>query len=315
MVSSPVHGPGAFLRAVSMYDSATHLNRELDPVAADGAHVHPFRDLGDVQVIVPARRRIALRDIWSTLPVLRVIAYRDLAARFKQAALGPLWLFIQPLGMVGAVAVAFNGVTKVDTSGVPYILFALTGTCVWAYFQSAMSFGANAIVANGLFIKRVNCPRYTLPMAQLVVALPLLAITLFFTFVAMVVVGWPLTWRILLVPAAFLWLALLTWSVVAMLSSVAVRARDVLGLIPFVVQVGLFVTPVGYSASQAGGAVETLININPLTGIIDAWRWCLLDHFTLSAAPLLIAAGWTVLLGATGWRVFTRLEVTFADVV
>lgn len=263
---------------------------------------------------MPARRRVKLPDLWSSFPILRVIAYRDLAARFKQAALGPLWLFVQPLGIVAAFAVAFNGVTKVNTSGVPYVLFALTGTCVWTYFQLSLSTGANAIVANGTFIRRVNLPRHTLPMAQLIVAFPVLGATLIFTFIAIAALGQPVSWRLALLPLAFVWLAVLTWSIVALISAIGVRIRDLLNLIPFVLQVGLFVTPIGYPSTQAGSAVQKLIDVNPLTGVISAWRWCLLPRFSFEVLPVLIAVGWTVVVAVAGWWIFTRLEVTFADV-
>src|SRR5689334_11053720 len=88
-----------------------------------------------LRVIRPVRRRIRIPDLWASLPVTRMVASRDIKIKYKQAALGPLWLLIAPLGLLAAVTIAFYGVTKVDTSGVPYVLFALVGLCVWIYIQ------------------------------------------------------------------------------------------------------------------------------------------------------------------------------------
>ena len=287
----------------------------IDPVAPDGHHVHPPRPPGPVRVVVPTKRRLRLVDVWRSLAVLRVLTDRDLKARYKQSALGPIWLAIQPLGIVAAFAVAFNGVTKVDTSGVPYVLFALTGICVWSYFQMALTQGSNAIAAHATFIRRVPCPRHTLPMAGMLAALPLLASTLVFALVAVVAYGESLSWRVVLLPAVILWLVVLIWGMVGILSAVAARFRDVLGLLPFILQAGLFVTPVGYPATEGGSTVEAVLFANPLTGIIEVWRWSMLDDLSLNGVPVAIAAAWTVVLAMLGWWVFTRLEVRFADVV
>jgi lipopolysaccharide transport system permease protein len=276
--------------------------------------MHPPRPLGGVRVIKPVKRRLKLLDIPRSLPVMREIASRDFKARYKQSALGPIWLALQPLGIVAAFAVAFNGVTKVDTSGVPYALFAFTGVCVWSYFQMALTQASQAIAANGLFIKRVAVPRHALVISGLIISLPVLASTLVFTFGAIFLAGRFVPIQALLLPVAIAWLMLLVWGMSSILAAIAARWRDILGLLPFVLQAGIFVSPVGYPADQAGATVEAFLAANPLTGIIEFWRWCLLEGVSLNGVATAWAVGWTVVLCVVGWRIFTRLEVSFADV-
>src|SRR3954470_12119045 len=115
-----------------------------------------------LRVLRPAKRRLRVRDLWTSRRVARMIGQRDMKVKYKQAALGPLWLLIGPLGMLVAVAIAFSGVTNVDTGGVPYVLFALVGLVVWTYVQLSLTLGAQAIISNGALVRRSPIPRLAL---------------------------------------------------------------------------------------------------------------------------------------------------------
>jgi lipopolysaccharide transport system permease protein len=283
--------------------------------AAGAGHPRIRPPRAATKVIVPAKRRVKLRDLFRGWSVLRVIAMRDFKSKYKQSALGPIWLAVQPLGMLAAFTVVFNGVTKVDTNGVPYALFGLTGICVWSYFQMSVSLGSQAIVASSTFIKRVELPRFVLPMSSMLTTLPVLGATLVLTLASVYITGASLPLRALLLPVAVAWLILLSLGVVLVLSSLAARFRDILGMLPFVLQAGMFISPVAYPADQASGVSDVLLTANPLTGLIDFWRWTLLSGASLDVLAVAIAAGLTTALVGIGWYVFTRLEVTFADVV
>lgn len=261
----------------------------------------------------PVKRRLKLREIWTTREVAKMIGLRDIKVKYKQAALGPLWLLIAPLGMLAAVSIAFAGVTSVDTGGVPYILFALVGLVVWTYIQLSLSIGANAVVGNSPLVRRSAMPRVALITGTLLGNLPpvlvMLALTLVGTLVAR---GLPV--QILLLPVMMLWAVAFTFGVTLLVSSVAARFRDTVSVMPLLVQAGIFVTPVGYPLDGAPANIKLLLSLNPVSGIIEAWRWVVLDmppHVSIIA----VAAGLTLLVCAAGWYVFGRLEVSFADVV
>ena len=284
-----------------------------------GSH-HAYSDRGleadpAVRTHAAVKRRIRLRDIPRSLPVVRVIAGRELKVQYKQSLLGPLWLLVQPLGLLVAFGVVFGRVVRVDTAGVPYPLFVLVGLSVYSYFQAAMINGATSVVANMALIRRVAAPRIAFPTASVTSALPVLAVTLVVTLVATLVTGnLPLD-HVALLPVCLLWLWAFTWSLVALVNAITARFRDVMYVLPFLLQMLLFLTPVAYQANQASSSLAAVLELNPLAGILELWRWTLLDGWAFDGTTIAIGAGWTVLLVIAGWRVFTRLEPTMADYV
>jgi lipopolysaccharide transport system permease protein len=174
--------------------------------------------------------------------------------------------------------------------------------------------GTLAFVSNGLLIRRVACPRISFVVGSLVANLPAPAVILVGALISLVITGRGLPTQAVLFPLVALWLILFTFALVCMFASLAVRFRDIQSLLPFWSQVGLFLTPVGYALSSAPGKTEAVLAFNPLTGIFELTRWCLLGT-ELKAFPVIFAAFATVLLVFASWRIFTRLEITFADVI
>jgi ABC-2 type transport system permease protein/lipopolysaccharide transport system permease protein len=254
-----------------------------------------------------------MRDLWGSRRVARMIGQRDMKVKYKQAALGPLWLLIGPLGMLVAITIAFSGVTKVDTGDVPYVLFALVGLVVWNYLQVSLLVGAQAIAGNNTLVRRSSMPRVALVTGSLLGNLPPLIVTLGATLVlAVILVGLPI--QALLIPVLIAWLLLLVGGLAMLMAAITTRFRDVLSVMPLIVQAGLFVTPVGYPIDGAPHNINLLLSLNPASGLIEAWRWAIVD---ISPDLTIIGIGlaWTVVLVSFGWYVFSRLEVTFADVV
>jgi lipopolysaccharide transport system permease protein len=262
--------------------------------------------------IIPARSRIKVRDLYRDLPVVRVLAARDFKAKYKQSVLGPLWLFFQPFALLGAFMVTFVALANVKVAGIPYVAFALVGLTVWAFFQAAMTIGTASLVSSIPMIKQTPCPRLAFPVASLIASLPAMGVTLVAALVAAAVTG-SISPRVLLLPLAVAWLFLFTASVVAISSAFTVRARDILSALPFLLQIGVFVSPVGYPTGLLPSGVANLIAFNPLTGIIETWRWMVLAGADVQALALAVSLVATAFLTLIGWRVFTRLEVTMAD--
>lgn len=242
-----------------------------------------------------------------------MIGQRDIKAKYKQAALGPLWLLIGPLGMLVAVTIAFSGVTRVDTGDIPYMLFALVGLLVWTYVQISIALGANAIVGNAPLVRRSAMPRVALVTGGLIGNLPPAMIMLVVTLFLAAAYG-VLPLQALLVPVLLLWLLVFAGSVSLLVASIAVRFRDVVAAIPLITQAGLFVTPVGYPIDGAPGNIQTVLTLNPLSGLIEVWRWAVLD-IPADMTIVAVGIGWSLLLAVVGWQVFIRLEVFFSDVI
>ena len=277
-------------------------------------HAHSGGTPLPVVTLGPTKRRLRLKDIWATRRVAGMIGLRDMRVKYKQAALGPLWLVIAPLGMLAALTIAFSGVTDPQTSGIPYLPFVLTGLTVWTFISASMSLGAAVITTNAPLVRRSPLPRIALLGGSMAGNLPPLGVLLAFSLTAAIAYGL-LPIQALLLPFLIAWLMLFTYATLLLISPVAVKYRDTLAIVPLIIQAGIFVTPVGYGIDGAPSTIKTLLILNPATGLIEAWRWALLDLPDPSVAAIAIAGGWTVLLLIAGWRIFGRLEVGFADFV
>jgi lipopolysaccharide transport system permease protein len=302
-ISAP---PGLSSRCIrqSDFDLSSSIR---EPIAA------PERRADDHVLILrePSDARLRLRDLRGYRPLLRALASRDLKARYKQSALGPAWVVFQPLALLVAFTIGFKSVANVRTEGVPYFLFAMTGLVVWTYFQAAVQASTGSIVNSYALVRWTSCPRLALPLATLVSSSPSFFITAVTAFVAAGIGGY-LWLGALLLPLLALWLLVLTGAVAVFLAAISVRARDVLSAVPFLLQVVLFLGPVAYRTSQLSSTLQTVISFNPLTGLIDAWRWALLG-IDPDMTAIGLALGVTALLVLIAWKTFAAVEVVMSD--
>ena len=262
----------------------------------------------------PVKTRIHLNNIAAMLPVVRVLAVRDFKAKFKQSLLGPVWIFLQPLALLAAFLVGFHAVATIKTSGVPYVVFVLVALGAWTYFQASLSMGAVSVVTNAQLMQRTACPRLAFPIAALIANLPSLAVPLVAGVAAAVITG-ELSPRVLLLPLGLLWLIAATAGVVAMTSALNVRYRDLLAVLPLILQVGVFFSPIGYQVSDLPSWARIVIGLNPLAGVMETWRWMVLPIHPPSVGLIATSLAVTIVLVLAGWFVFTRSEPTMADVV
>jgi ABC-type polysaccharide/polyol phosphate export permease len=261
--------------------------------------------------IVPTKRRIRPTDIFHERSVVRVLAARDFKVKYKQSLLGPLWLVFQPLALLAAFLVAFRGLADVEP-GIPYVAFALSGLMVWSFFQASMTIGTASLITNIVLVRFTPCPRLAFPVASTLASVPTLAVTAVGALVAAAVTG-TLSPRVVLLPIGFVWLFLLTIGTVIISASLAVRFRDIISVVPFFLQLGLFLAPVGYPLSALSDPVRVLIDLNPLTGLIEVFRWALLAGYFPSFEPIGVSIVMTAVVALSGWLLFSRLETTMAD--
>jgi lipopolysaccharide transport system permease protein len=174
--------------------------------------------------------------------------------------------------------------------------------------------GTSSIISNGALVRKTACPRFAFPIASLLACLPSFLIPFSVSIVAALVAGRGSV-RLLLLPVAALWLFVLTAGIVALSSAITVRFRDLMQALPFLLQVGAFLVPVGYPVATLSGTLRLLVSLNPLTGAIEAWRWVVLRADHIYMPSIYLSLGFGVLLVAAGWRVFGRMEVKMADVI
>ena len=265
-----------------------------------------------LRVAVPKRRRIRPSDLWTSRHVGFMLGLRDIKAKYKQSALGPLWLVLQPLGMLAAVSIAFSKVTTVDTGGVPYIAFALVGLAVWTYVQMTITVAPQVLQSNYQVVRRSPCPRLAFVTGTLISVLPPLAVVLTASIVAAGISG-TLSLQALAMPILVLWLLLMTFGFTLLVTALGGRFRDAVAMAPLVVQAGIFLTPVGYPLSAAGSFAKVLA-FNPASGIIESWRWSLLGS-SPDMFAIIVGLVEMVVMIVMGWYVFGRMETRFADYV
>jgi lipopolysaccharide transport system permease protein len=242
------------------------------------------------------------------------LARREIQVRYKQTLLGVGWAVLQPLLAAGAFSVIFGRLSDFETEGVPYAVFALAGLAAWMFFAAAVNRCSSILVENEEMITKVYFPRLLVCVAAVLAALPDLAVALMVLLLAVVVTGTPIGLQVLALPLVLVLLAVLTLGTGALFCALNIRYRDVRHGLPFALQLGLLLSPVAYPSSIVTGSAETALYLNPVAGLLDVARWCLIDTPPPPSAALLsLVTG--VLLVVLGLWTFGRMERRFADLI
>jgi lipopolysaccharide transport system permease protein len=267
--------------------------------------------------IRPPRGWVALnlRELWEYRELLYFLVWRDIKVRYKQTALGIAWVVVQPLATTLIFTVIFGNLAKIPSENLPYAVFALAGLIPWNYFSSAFARGGTSLVSSSHLISKVYFPRLIIPIASILGGLMDSAIVFLLLIALMLFFGIVPTAAIVTLPF-FLLLAIVTALGVSLwLSALNVQYRDVGYLVPFIAQFWMYATPVVYPASLIPVQWRFLYSLNPMTGVVEGFRWAL---FGTGEPPGLmlgvsIVAVFALVIG--GLFFFKRMEDTFADVV
>jgi lipopolysaccharide transport system permease protein len=270
-----------------------------------------------ITVIEPARRGSVLpvRELRERRELLAFLVWRDLKIRYKQTALGAIWAVLQPVSAMVIFALFFGRLAGIGSEGVPYWLFALAGLVPWIYFANALSQASLSLVDNERVIAKIYFPRFLLPMSPVVSGLFDLAIASTLLVVAAVVVqGWP-SWHLVLLPAFVVIAAVTVLGLGLLLACLNVRYRDVRYVLPFLVQLLMFTSPVVYSAQLVPEQWQNLYAINPLVTAIGGFRWAVVGAPAPSPTATVVSVVSATVLVLIGSWAFTRAERSFADVL
>jgi lipopolysaccharide transport system permease protein len=267
--------------------------------------------------IQPARgwAVLDLRELLQFRDLLLILMLRDVKLRYKQTALGIVWVVLQPLVASLIFAVIFGRFANLPSNGVPYLLFVFAGLLPWNLFAGALQRAGNSLIGDSRLISKVYFPRMTIPIASSAAVLVDFAVALVVMFALLFLNGWALTWNILALPLLVIMLLLISVGVSLFISALNVYYRDFMYALPFVVQVWMYASPVVYSGDLIPELVKPFYAINPLVGIIEGFRWALLGTGGFPAVPLLISLVIGVALFVAGGLVFQRVEQNFADVI
>ena len=254
------------------------------------------------------------KELWQHRELAWFMARRDLLVRYKDTALGVGWAVLRPFLTMLILVVVFHRLAGFSGQGAPYPVLVFAALLPWQLFSSAVSEVGGSLVQNSQVVARVYFPRLLLPLSAMAVAIADFAVTLALLAILMLFYGQPVAWPMLALP---LFIALAALTAVASgiwVSALQARYRDVRFIVPFVVQFGLYLSPVGFSSSVIPENYRLLYSLNPMVGAIDGFRWCLLGQPFYWPAPILSLVVTAALL-ASGIRYFRTVERSVADLM
>jgi lipopolysaccharide transport system permease protein len=290
------------------------------PIQKPAAELQP-----EIIYIRPARgwSALNLRDLWRYRELIYFMIWRDVKVRYKQTFLGVAWAILQPLLNMVVFTIFFGRLAQVPTGGIPYPIFSYVGLLPWGLFTKAISDAGRSLVTNRTMITKVYFPRLAIPLASSlsglvdfsIAFLVLLGMMLYYNYSPNSDYHIYLSWRWLTLPL-FILLAIITSLGVGLwLSALNVIYRDINYILPFLTQFWLFITPVAYSATMFSERWQFLISLNPMTGVVEGFRWALLGSEPGPGPLMAISVGISLILLVTGLYYFRRMERTFADMI
>lgn len=286
--------------------------------------VSPKLELRDYEVVIRANTNW-LRFDWHAIveyrDLLLLLIRRDFVAKYKQTLLGPVWFLIQPLLTTAVFTVVFGRFTNISTEGAPRMLFYLCGLLAWNYFSHNLTNASNVFTLNAPLFGKVYFPRVIVPLSivisnlaafflQLLLYVCFLAYFVFFVG-AQIDLGLP----VLLLPALIVYVAALSLGICLWMSALTAKYRDLMHLMAFLTQLWMFATPVIYPLSDIPKKWHGWISLNPMTGVVEAFRYCLLGTGSVEPRALLISITITIVTLFTGVLMYQRTERTFIDTV
>lgn len=270
-------------------------------------------------IIIEAGRaeRHYWRDLWMYRELFRVLAWRDLAVRYKQTVIGVLWAVIRPFLTMLILTIIFGRIAKLPSDGnTPYALMVLAGILPWTFFSTGLNDASNSLVTNTTLISKVYFPRLIVPVATIVVVFVDFLVSFGILLVLMAWYHFAPDWRILFLPIFVSLAFFATIGPALLFAALNVKYRDFRYIIPFIVQLGLYVSPVGFSSAVVPQQWRSLYSLNPIVGVIDGFRWCILrGQSELYIPSLLVSAFAAAIFLWVGIRQFRKTEKSFADLI
>ena len=259
--------------------------------------------------------RSDLRELWAYRDLLFLLVRRDISIRYKQSAIGIAWAVVQPVITMVIFSVIFGRFAGLDSEGIPYPLFTLAALLPWLYFAKALTGSSDSLVASSNLIKKVYFPRLILPLSKTLSGLVDLAIAFGVLCVMLAWYGVVPGWQVVFLPLLILIAMMTALSVGLWLTALNVKYRDIGLMVPFVVQIWMYSSPVAYSMTIVPAQWQWIYSLNPMVGVVEGFRWAVLGKALPALEPILLSLSIVFLLFLSGIWFFRHTERTFADVV
>jgi lipopolysaccharide transport system permease protein len=281
------------------------VTKALSAAAARQVVIRPTRGLFDLE----------LGNVWQYRELLVTLMMRDIQVLYKQAALGAAWAVIQPVFAVVVFTIVFGNFAKMPSDGIPYPLFAFAAVLPWTYFAEATRRASTGLVDDADLVKKVYFPRLIIPLAKVAAPLVDFAIAFGVLLVMMIYYGVMPSFKLLAVIPLIGVAALFALSIGMWLGPINVRFRDVKHTVPFMLQIGMYASPIVYPLSQVPVEWKTLYSLNPMVGVIEGFRWAVVDRGNPDFGALGIGLAVIAVMLVVGLVYFKNQERSFADVI
>lgn len=270
------------------------------------------------RIIRPRKGIIAIdfAELWRYRELFLFLTWRDILVRYKQTYIGVAWAALQPLLMMVIFTAIFSFVAKLPSHGAPYPILVFAALLPWQFFANAMTESSQSLVASERMITKVYFPRLIIPASAVMSGIVDLIISTLILIALMWGFNVPFTSRLLMLPVFFIVAFLAAFSVGLWFSALNVRYRDVKYIVPFIVRMGMYVSPVGFISEVVPEKYRFYYNLNPMVGVIDGFRWCILGpRFEPYWEGFLVSIIVILILLVTGAIYFRSMERTFADII
>jgi lipopolysaccharide transport system permease protein len=260
------------------------------------------------------------KDLWRYRELFYILSWRDLKVRYKQTVIGILWSVLRPLLTMLIFTFVFGQIAKFPSEGIKYPVLVFAGLLPWQFFATGLSEASNSLIGNERLISKVYFPRMIIPAASVITSLVDFLISLLLMFALLIWFGVMPSVNLVFLPLFILFAFFASFGVGLWLTALNVKYRDFKHVVPFIVQLGLYISPVGFTSAIAANMIperfQQLYYLNPMAGVIDGFRWCFFgEKVTMNWNGVFISLAVTLFFLFLGIRTFRRMEKSFADLI
>lgn len=256
------------------------------------------------------------KDIWRYRELFYFLAWRDILVRFKQTVIGIAWALIRPILTMAVFVFIFGKLAKFPSGGIPYPLLVFSAMLPWQFFANSLSESSNSLISNSSLISKIYFPRIIIPASSVIVTFVDFLISFSILIVLLFWYKFTPGWQILVLPLFIIMAFAASFGAGLLLASLNVKFRDFRYIVPFIVQFGLYVSPVGFSSNVIPEKWRLLYSLNPMVGVIDGFRWSILGQKGIIYLPgFILSLILIILFLVIGIRYFRKTEKTFADII
>ena len=255
------------------------------------------------------------KDLLAYRELFLLLAWRDILVRYKQTIIGIAWSVLRPLLTMIVFTIVFGRLAKMPSDGAPYPILVFAALLPWQFFSNTVNEGGNSLISNASMISKVYFPRIIIPTTAMIVSLIDFLISILILSALMFCYQHVPTWKVVFLPMFLGLAAIAALGITYLISALNVKYRDFRHVLPFIIQFGLYISPVGFSSSVVPDKWRLIYSLNPLVGVIDGFRWAIIGKTPMYWPGFFLSVGLAVLLLAIGFGFFRRMEREFADVI